>query len=400
MSLINKFKSLLPISSRSFHAAEKHFVAQNNLVKDELLDIKSKQDELFRRIEQADNGINGNLNAKYDAIDASLRTEAERNKLRMEALFRKAYPNDTPAETRRRIFSLLPEAEGNARIMQKANGRLMFELDALCKKANLPYWTSFGSLIGALSRNGFIPWDDDIDICMMREDVDKLKEICANNPDFQLTLVYDGYVFCRQVRFSSRNQHIPCFVDICIWDWAPSPSKSKDDALRSLRVELMDAFVAKMNEFPYWGERGLLYSPDSGSVAQCIQIERDDQDDKKAALEIENIETLFSTYQGKARAAGLLCSKDKATAVAYGLDNLFNAPWRKILYPASMMFPVKTHAFEGGFIDIPNDAYSVADECNPGWPYLPDDILGHNHFTEGVFDQPETKEALLRFIES
>ena len=65
-----------------------------------------------------------------------------------------------------------------------------------------------------------------------------------------------------------------------------------------------------------------------------------------------------------------------------------------------MMFPVKTHAFEGGFIDIPNDAYSVADECNPGWPYLPDDILGHNHFTEGVFDQPETKEALLRFIES
>ena len=222
MSLINKFKSLLPISSRSFHAAEKHFVTQNDLVKDELFDIKSKQDELFRRIEQADNGINENLNAKYDAIDASLRTEAERNKLRMEALFRKAYPNDTPAETRRRIFSLLPEAEGNARIMQKANGRLMFELDALCKKANLPYWTSFGSLIGALSRNGFIPWDDDIDICMMREDVDKLKEICANNPDFQLTLVYDGYVFCRQVRFSSATSTSPASLT-SVYGTGPPP---------------------------------------------------------------------------------------------------------------------------------------------------------------------------------
>lgn len=64
MSVIGKLKTILPISSRSFHAAEKHFVAQNNLVKDELFDIKSKQDELFRRIEQADNGINMNLNYK------------------------------------------------------------------------------------------------------------------------------------------------------------------------------------------------------------------------------------------------------------------------------------------------------------------------------------------------
>lgn len=139
MSLINKFKSLLPISSRSFHAAEKHFVTQNDLVRDELFDIKSKQDELFRRIEQADNGINENLNAKYDAIDASLRTEAERNKLRMEALMKKAYPEDSPAEIRRRIFSLMPEAEGDARIMQKANAKLMFELDSICQKAGLPY---------------------------------------------------------------------------------------------------------------------------------------------------------------------------------------------------------------------------------------------------------------------
>ena len=63
MSLFSKFKSLLPVSSRSFHAAENHFVTQNNLVKDELFDIKMKQDELFRRIEQADNGINMNLNS-------------------------------------------------------------------------------------------------------------------------------------------------------------------------------------------------------------------------------------------------------------------------------------------------------------------------------------------------
>ena len=137
MPLVNKFKSLPPISSRSFHAAEKHFVTQNNLVKDVLFDIKLKQDELFRRIEQADNGINENINAKYDAIDASLRTEAERNRLRMEALMKRAYPEDSPAEIRRRIFPCFQKPR-ETRIMQKANARLVFELDALCKKGKSP----------------------------------------------------------------------------------------------------------------------------------------------------------------------------------------------------------------------------------------------------------------------
>ena len=395
MSLINKFKSLLPISSRSFHAAEKHFVAQNNLVKDELLDIKSKQDELFRRIEQADNGINENLNAKYDAIDASLRTEAKRNKLRMEALMKKAYPEDSPAEIRRRIFSLMPEAEGNARIMQKANAKLMFELDSICQKADLPYWTAYGSLVGTLSRNGFIPWDDDIDICMMREDVEKLQSLCDADPNYQLTLVYDGYVFCRQLRFSSRNENIPCFIDVSIWDWAASSSKEND---RNLRLELMGTFGEKMESLPYWKERGLLYSTESGEIAQGIPISREDQNESLAHPEIEAIEGLFRKYRNMAYEKGILCSREDATAVAYGIDNIYDAPWRRTLWPLSMMLPAKPHPFEGGSINVPNDAIAVADECYPGWPYLPNDILGHSHFTEDAFSNPAVRDALRSFI--
>lgn len=398
MSLINKFKSLLPISSRSFHAAEKHFMTQNDLVKDELFDIKSKQDELFRRIEQADNGINENLNAKYDAIDASLRTEAERNKLRMEALMKKTYPEDSPAEIRRRIFSLMPEAEGDARIMQKANAKLMFELDSICQKAGLPYWTAYGSLVGTLSRNGFIPWDDDIDICMMREDVEKLQSLCDADPNYQLTLVYDGYVFCRQLRFSSRNENIPCFIDVSIWDWAPSSSKENDDRYRNLRLELMTTFGEKMESLPYWKERGLLYSAESGEIAQGIPISRNDQNDSLAHPEIKAIEGLFQGYRNMAYEKGILCDKANATAVAYGIDNIYDAPWRRTLWPLSMMLPAKPHQFENGSINIPNDAIAVADECYPGWPYLPDDILGHNHFTENAFSDPAVRDALKAFI--
>lgn len=397
MSAIGKLKTILPISSRSFHAAEKHFVEQTNSIRADLIETKLKQNEMLARIKHIDSNVDV-INEKCADISNALAAEAERNKLRMEALMKKTYPEDSPAEIRRRIFSLMPEAEGDARIMQKANAKLMFELDSICQKAGLPYWTAYGSLVGTLSRNGFIPWDDDIDICMMREDVEKLQSLCDADPNYQLTLVYDGYVFCRQLRFSSRNENIPCFIDVSIWDWAPSSSKEKDDRYRNLRLELMTAFGEKMESLPYWKERGLLYSAESGEIAQGIPISRNDQNDSLAYPEIGAIEGLFQEYRNMAYEKGILCDKANATAVAYGIDNIYDAPWRRTLWPLSMMLPAKPHQFENGSINIPNDAIAVADECYPGWPYLPDDILGHNHFTENAFSDPAVRDALKAFI--
>ena len=397
MSAIGKLKTILPISSRSFHAAEKHFVEQTDSIRADLIETKLKQNELLARIKHIDSNVDV-INEKCADVSNALAAEAERNKLRMEALMKKTYPEDSPAAIRRRIFSLMPEAEGDARIMQKANAKLMFELDSICQKAGLPYWTAYGSLVGTLSRNGFIPWDDDIDICMMREDTEKLQSLCDADPNYQLTLVYDGYVFCRQLRFSSRNENIPCFIDVSIWDWAASSSKENDELYRNLRLELMATFGEKMESLPYWMERGLLYSAESGEIAQGIPISRNDQNDSLAHPEIEAIEGLFQEYRNMAYEKGILCDKANATAVAYGIDNIYDAPWRRTLWPLSMMLPAKPHQFENGSINIPNDAIAVADECYPGWPYLPDDILGHNHFTENAFSDPAVRDALKAFI--
>ena len=54
---------------------------------------------------------------------------------------------------------------------------LLCEIDSICKKHGIRYWLSSGTLIGAVRHGGFIPWDDDLDIEMMREDYERLMDV-------------------------------------------------------------------------------------------------------------------------------------------------------------------------------------------------------------------------------
>ena len=68
----------------------------------------------------------------------------------------------------------IPKATGQIRDIQLANLALLKELDYVCKQANLQYWLDYGTLLGAVRHKGYIPWDDDIDVSMLRDDYDKI----------------------------------------------------------------------------------------------------------------------------------------------------------------------------------------------------------------------------------
>lgn len=58
--------------------------------------------------------------------------------------------------------------------IQQASLEVLIEVDAICKRLGIKYFLMYGTLIGAIRHKGFIPWDDDLDIGMLRSDFSKL----------------------------------------------------------------------------------------------------------------------------------------------------------------------------------------------------------------------------------
>jgi len=65
---------------------------------------------------------------------------------------------------------------------------MLIEFDAICKKHQLQYWLDSGSLLGAVRHQGFIPWDDDIDLSMPIEDYNRFLEIAEGELSHEIFL--------------------------------------------------------------------------------------------------------------------------------------------------------------------------------------------------------------------
>ena len=100
---------------------------------------------------------------------------------------------------------------GEGSTLRKAQLRMLdilVEVDKICRKHNITYWLDFGTLLGAVRHKGFIPWDDDLDISVMRKDYKRLGKALQNELPEQFIFqdwTTDKYAFDNYARVRDKN---------------------------------------------------------------------------------------------------------------------------------------------------------------------------------------------------
>ncbi|MEW8992868.1 phosphorylcholine transferase LicD [Clostridium sp.] len=124
--------------------------------------------------------------------------------------------------------------------------KILDEVKRICEKNQIEYWLDSGTLLGAVRHKGFIPWDDDLDICMMRDDYNRFIEVCKDELDSKYFLqIYDTDKYTQNpflkirdrnsiLRMNEREKgHVGIFVDIFPMD----PYDSKDNNNTNYKIK-------------------------------------------------------------------------------------------------------------------------------------------------------------------
>lgn len=117
---------------------------------------------------------------------------------------------------------------------------ILIKIDNICRENNITYFLDSGTLLGAVRHQGFIPWDDDVDVAMFRADYDKLAGIIQHgdyglnfirieeNPD---TIYPYGKICDTNTRIIEHNfksvEGYGAFVDVFPLDYMPNSEKER-----------------------------------------------------------------------------------------------------------------------------------------------------------------------------
>ena len=133
----------------------------------------------------------------------------------------------------------------NAETLRKAQLKMvdiLVVIDEICQKHDIQYFLAYGTLLGAVRHKGFIPWDDDIDIMMTRENYNKFLKVMDNIEDpnykclhfgkdfpnyfYNFAKVVDLNTYVEEINFP-RHKDMGIFVDVFPVDGIPKDKISK-----------------------------------------------------------------------------------------------------------------------------------------------------------------------------
>lgn len=135
-------------------------------------------------------------------------------------------------------------------LLHKVLLSVMKDVDKICRENNIKYFLHAGTLLGAINHGGFIPWDDDVDITMFREEYEKFCSILEKehsdkyfiqtyltdyyHPDNRMKIRVRGTEFITVSDYDQKLISNGLFIDI-----APLYSSPKSIILRKFQKKLI-----------------------------------------------------------------------------------------------------------------------------------------------------------------
>ena len=227
---------------------------------------------------------------------------------------------------------------------------ILVEVDKICKKHHIQYWLSSGTLIGAMRHNGFIPWDDDLDIEMMRTDYVRLMRVLPQELPDWLALQNDesdpNYFFCYAKVRDRRSRMLEQNAYDRMW-----------------REQGIYIDIFPMEQHPIW-----LHKLTEKTIGHMYKVWRTSTDDAKAMKSVRRIfwlnnSVLYPCLRFFTLHSSLFTSK----VITSGMGIPFHNPRY-----ASEIFPLTTHEFEGRQFPVPANADMLLRRIYGDYMQLPD----------------------------
>lgn len=269
---------------------------------------------------------------------------------------------ESATETRSRVMKQMPKAENEARILQLANNGILKKLKVICDENEIQFALVFGSLLGAVRHEGYVPWDDDVDIAMLRSDFEKLREVLAGNDELRLDIYFNANYFrFAKVKFSESETF---FVDVFILDCFEAGENSIEERYNELKTENLNYVDAVREQYRKHG----------------IEISQLALPQRNAVIEKE-LEQFFDTECRK------LAYYGEGEYICFGIDNPTFIRNMGYVYKKSDMFPLTEVCFEGEKYHTFKNCDAWLKNAYGDYWSLPRNIMtGHSDFTHSSID--------------